>query len=247
MFDMESETDFLNRADTEFLQAIGSTFYYRLTATPVPVNQGIDLRDRRQSLIDLLQHPPKCRNGGWDLTSSPDALRVTCDGIMTEPIDFRHLRLFWNGHIEFWNSGEDFYFDQINGLDEPDRSFLFPYAIIEPAENFVMLVLKICNIAEYVGDIRLFLGLYNIRGHYLAPYDPKYNTDGYRYGRQRKGCLGGPQAFEEQHLKVRPVTVKVSELPGSVTWRLVSQVYYCFGYNDSHIPCFDDGHHCILC
>lgn len=56
----------------------------------------------------------------------------------------------------------------------------------------------------------------------------------------------GSRVFSAEHLRVPPVTAGANNLPGTVAWQLVREIYYRFGYSDEHIPFFDEEHHCTL-
>ena len=126
-----------------------------------------------------------------------------------------------------------------------ERALLYPYALIEPIVDFAALASQICRLAGFDKDVRFFLGLYNIHSTCLLPYAP--DTFGFLHGKMDVGKPYGPQPFPDDHLKVRPVTVRASSLPGTVTWDLVSQVYHRFGHQqDEEIPFFDSERHCTL-
>ena len=244
LFLIQTQERLLTHMDGQFLAEVGDQPYYRLLATPTPPIDPANLRDRREDLLRLLRSPPKLRDSGWDLHPASD-LQPTAVGPKCVRTDFRHLRVFWNGHVEFWTSANDesFRWDEL-WLRTEGRVFLFPYAIIEPAAIFPLLVEQICDIAGHTGDVRFGLGLYNIEGRYLTPYAP--DTLPYLRARGMAEEHGGPQPFNGRHLVTAPVTVTAPDLPDEVAWRLVSQVYYRFGYTDDQIPLFDEEHHCTL-
>jgi hypothetical protein len=233
----------LEYVEHQFLAAIGDRPYYRLTATPIPVNR-LNLRERRLEWVSLLRQPPTLRRSGWDVTPVGDFQR-TAIGLICTREDFRHLRLLWNGHVEFWTAVDDisFYWDEQH-VKADKHVFLFPYAIIEPPVVFALLASKLCDAGQYRGQVRFGLGLYNIRDKYLAPYAPQ----SFAYGEAKMWMNqpGGPQPYGSDHLCVAPVTVQTTDLPDEVAWNLVKQVYYRFGYADEHVPLFDAEHHCVL-
>ena len=242
LFALQSEEVFLRHQEQQFLAEVGNTPYYRLWATPFPVNQ-LNLRDRATELIRVLRSPPKLREGGWDVTPVGD-FRQTAIGLVCERTDFRHLRLLWNGHLEFWTRADDtaFHWDESNS--RPPYRLLFPYAIIEAAACFVRLAAQIYHIDEYHEQLRCGLGLYGIEGQFLLPGAP--DTFGYMMDRSHIGQPYGPQPFGSRRLIVSPVDAQADDLPNAVAWHLVSQLYYRFGYADDQIPLFDAQHQCTL-
>lgn len=242
LFQLQTPEAFLQHVDRQFLAIIDSRPYYRLWATPMPVNQ-LDLHGRKADLMGILRTPPKLRDDGWDITPVGD-FRQTAAGLVCDRVDFRHLRLLWNGHLEFWTAVDNasFHWDEFNA--EPPYRLLFPYAIIESAECFVRLVGGICGTAGYQGEVTFGLGLYNIQGQYLLPGAPE--TFGYARRRAEIDQPHGPQPFPGQNLLAAPITARADDPARTVTWRLVSSVYYGFGYADDEVPFFDARNHCIL-
>ena len=242
LLQLQTPERFLSHMEQQFLAATGDRPYYRLWATPIPVN-ALDLRDQGKKLVPLLRNPPKLRDGGWDVTPVGD-FRRTGIGLVSSRTDFRHLRLLWNGHLEFWNRADDldFHWDEANS--KPPFRFLFPYAIIEAAECFVRLVREICRVADYHGDLRFGLELRSIQGQYLLPGGPE--TFRYRRSRGMVGQTWGPQPFGAKNLVAAPFTKQADELPDAVAWQLASQAYDGFGYTDEEIPFFDSQHMCTL-
>jgi hypothetical protein len=242
LFTLQSNDVFLRHQERQFLSEVGETPYYRLWATPIRVNQ-LNLRDRRMDMVQLLRSPPKLRGSGWDVTPIGN-FRAAAIGLLCGRTDFHHLRLLWNGHLEFWTRADevDFHWEEFNA--KPPYRLLFPYAIIEAAECFVRLTSQMCQIAEYHGQLRFGLGLYHIEGQFLLPGEPD------TFSSMRAWGMGaqphGPQPFDSKHLIVAPIHVQAGDLPDTVGWRLVSQVYYRFGYTDDQIPLFDADHRCVL-
>ena len=107
-----------------------------------------------------------------------------------------------------------------------------------------MLMQEICRVADHTGEVRFGLGFYNIKGMHLAPHAA--GTWSYMRARSDVGQPYGPQRFEDEHLIAPSVTARVDALPGDLHWRLVSEVYYRFGYTDEHVPFFDQDHRFML-
>jgi len=241
LFRLKSEDKFLDYVEKQFLAAVGERPFYRLWAMPSPIN-GLELRNRQPEVVKLLRNPPKFRDAGWDVTPASE-FGTAPIGIVCERTDYHHLRLLWNGHVEFWTPADDdpFHWDESFGTQKPYR-FLFPLAIIEAAGCFVELAREVCRIADHHGDVRFGLGLYRISGQKLLPHAPE--AMGYRLA--RSGVGHDVQRFENANLIVGPVTSPADDLPGAVAWQLVSQVYSRFGYSDAEIPFFDGQHRCTL-
>jgi hypothetical protein len=242
LFRLKGEDRFLDYVKKQFLAAVGDKPYYRLLATPLPIN-GFALRNRQADLAKLFRNPPRFRSSGWDVTPVSE-FRTTSIGMVCERTDFHHLRLLWNGHIEFWTPADDdsFHWLESFGNQRPYR-FLLPLAIIEPAGCFVELAREVCRIADHHGDVRFGLGLYHISGQKLLPYAPE--AMGYRLALSGVGPHV-VQPFDDENLIVGSVTSPADDLPGTVAWKLVSQVYYRFGYSDAEIPFFDGQHRWTL-
>ena len=243
IFRLQSDDRFLQHQEEQFMGTIAGNAYYRLMATPIPINQ-IDLRDRKDVILQLVRKPPTIRPTGWDVTPLQE-LRQTAIGVSTPPTDFHHLELLWNGHLEFRTFADDesFHWDQVC-QKEQTLNDLYPYAIIESAVNFVLLANGLYRICNYGGTVEFRLGLYNIRGKVLVPYAP----ESFAYMRERHYAQRPQDShpFPDDHLKVGPISVQADQLPGIVAWQLIREIYYRFGHSDRHIPFFDEQHHCTL-
>lgn len=243
-FELQSVERFRRFVDDEFQRSVGGEPYYRLSATPLPLNQ-LNLRDRAQAISGLIDQPPRLRTRGWDLCIFPRLVlpRTIGIGIARDDVAYRHLRVLWNGHAEFWTEVDDGSFRTGDHRDAEHR-FLYPYALSEPVANFILFMRELCQIANFDGDLQFSLTFYRVRGFYLAPGQP--NCIGYSHARSDAGHPHGPKPFDEDNLLVQVVTSRVTDLPGQVIWQLVSQVYYRFHYRDDQIPFFDQDHNFTL-
>lgn len=243
LLQLQSDDVFLQHMEERFQSTVGTHPFYRLWACPIPVNQ-LQLREHRDQLIELLSNPPHLRPHGWDLTPIT-TIHQTSIGLATEVTNFHHLELLWNGYLEFRTSADDdsFHWNQAT-LRQRTFDDMYPYAIVEPVPNLILLTQEICRIAEYSGHIRFGLGLYNIRGKLLVPGPP--DSHGYMIERHLIQTAHTSRAFSDEHLRVPPVTIQAETLPGRLAWQLVKEVYYRFGYPDEAIPFFDEQHQCTL-
>ena len=235
---LQSMDALLKHIDTRFIRDIGSQACYRIFACPTNLSQ-VNLYEQIHALRTLLTNPPALRTHGWDMMTH-DAPRVTAIGVEAGDDSYRHVSIFLNGYVEFRTPADD---ESFHWAQKGDPKPVNPHAIIEPAVCFVLLVQEVLRLAGYQGQVRLGLGLFNIKGTCLLPYAT--DTGEYRVSSYKLGQPDGPQPFPEKSLKTE-VDICASDLPGEVAWRLVSHVYYRFGYTDEMIPFFDDSHKCTL-
>ncbi len=226
---------FMNFMNQLFVNDIGSRPFYRLYAIPIDAFP-LNLFRLCQNLKELLSNPPSTRSNGWTLDSQTPIIE-TQNGLMTRGLDFRHLRLFWNGYLEFRTAADDEGFCWNKSQDS-----LFPLAFIEPAVNFIHLAQALYNICQYSGNIQFGLNLYNINGRRLIPYAPE--SVHYQILKMRNDS--STSQYVENHLRVHPITVACESLPGTVAWELISQIYRRFDYEDNQIPFFDQSHQFII-
>ena len=240
LLELTTTEAFLDHMDRLLATEVGDRPCYRLFACPLPVNQA-DLGSQVPALRKLVENPPVLRRHGWGLKPYAD-VRVTDLGVQAAASARDQLRVLRNGCVEYRAAadGESFHWAQT-----ADPKPVNPAAIVEPAATFPLLVKDVCGLAGHQGSVRFQIELRNIKGIYLLPY--ALEAVGYRRATYRMGQSGGPQPFPDDHLKPPPVEVAVSDLPGDVAWRLVSQVYYRFGYTEEHqVPYFDEEGNCTL-
>jgi hypothetical protein len=245
-FQVQTVEAFHRFVDQQFVQATGGKPYYRLSATPLPINR-ISLQSHARQILALLERPPELRPHGWDMNVGfGHEARITSVGVVRNGMAYKHLRVLWNGHTEFWTEVDEFFFrfSEVPG-GQVERKFLYPYAISEPVENFMLFVREICHLASFDGQVEFRLGFHRIHGFFLAPGHPQSRV--YMWARADSGRPYGAQAFAEENLIVPPECIRVPDLPDQVTWRLVSQVYQRFGYPlDEQVPFFDAQHRFTL-
>lgn len=232
---------FAHHAQRIFLKQVGDRPYFRLTATPLPHN-GHDLRTQRDAIAGLLMNPPKFRAHGWDMNIDDVATspRQTVAGLQIGAVDYRHIRMYWDGHLEFWTPADgesiSWAMDKDKKIPVSDRSFN-PLAIIEWVASFVQLARHVWTATGVSGEAEFRLSLHRVRGRRIPPYAD--NT----YGRM----LGIPEmegdstigAFQEDDFHVEPTREQIANLPGKVAFNLISEMYYRLGYRREHIPYFD--------
>lgn len=246
LFQFQTIERFRAFVDQQFEQEANNLPYYRLAATMLPIS-AVSLRNQAGPIRELLDNPPELRRHGWDMsTYSRHETSITALGVLRNDLSYKHLRVLWNGHTEFWTKVEDAFFRFSETSDrEVERKFFYPYAISEPIENFLMFVREVCRIAKFAGEIELRFGFYRIGGYYLAPGPPE--SIGYRMARSDAGHPFGAKPFGSANLIVPPIQFKVDEIPDAITWRIVSQVYARFGYTEvKQVPFFDNENRFIL-
>lgn len=240
LLNLRTAEAFVTHADRLFQEAIGNRPYFRLTATPLPVD-GRDIREHAQALSDLLSHPPSYRTGGFDLCLglTHDGVRRSQVGLLRPSVEYKHLRLYWNGHLEFWNEADDDWitFGEWPSLPPEKRPFA-PLTLAESTAAFVRLTREICHAIDFPGTIEFRLGLHNIQGRRLFPFTP--GTNAYLSNTAYLSRQNEIGVFHEDRERVGPVTAAAVELPGTVAWQLISSVYFDLGYERKDIPFFDD-------
>lgn len=237
---LNTKEAFLKHAEHRFLLEIGKRPCYRLIACPDKINHLI-LNDHISAVRGLVADPPALRSrGAWDLKPIGN-VRVTENGIVAGDESYHYLAVYRNGYVEFRTPAND---DSFHWAQTGEPKPMNPYAIIEPTVCLALLAVKICSLVAYTGQVLFGLGLYNAKGSVLLPYAP--DTHGYQMAAYRIGQVFGGQILRDDNLRVPDVTASVHELPGTVPWRLVSEVYYRFGFGDEHVPFFDDQHKCTI-
>jgi hypothetical protein len=237
---LNTKEAFLKHAEDRFLNEIAKRPCYRLTACPDKINH-LSLNEHISAVRSLVADPPALRShGGWDLKPIGD-VRVTGNGIIAGDESYHHLSVYRNGYVEFRTPADD---DSFHWAQTGEPKPINPFAIIEPTVCLTLLAVRICSLVGYTGQVLFGLGLYNANGSVLLPYAP--NAHGYRMAAHRIGQVFGGKILRDDNLRVPDVTASVHELPGTVPWRLVSEVYYRFGFGDEHVPFFDDQHKCTI-
>jgi hypothetical protein len=239
LLQLQTPEAFAEHTNRLFRAEVGDRPYLRVTATPLPV-AGRDIREHREAIARLMSSPPQYRPHGFGLRMgvADEGLRQTAAGLRRPRIDFYHLRLLWNGHLEYWSAADS---DVLTwGMDQntppAERSFN-PLVIIESTATFIRLAREVWTMAGIAGEAEFHLMLKGVRGRKIPPYAD--NTYGRLFGIHGLGddTIG---TFQDADLHIGPVREQIGALPGTVAFRLVSEVYYRLGYQREHIPYFDE-------
>lgn len=221
-----------------FRAEVGDRSFLRVTATPLPVGTR-DIREHREAIARLMTSPPQCRPHGFSLRLgvADDGVRQTTVGLRRPRIDFYHLRLLWNGHMEYWCAADDELLSWGMSEKEPTSKRPFnPLILIESTATFVRLAKAVWTVAGIAGEAEFRLMLKGVRGRAIPPYAE--NTYGRLLGHGLKDASTG--VFQDTDVLVGPVHEQIAALPASVVYRLVSDVYFRLGYQREHVPYFDD-------
>lgn len=245
IFDIQTENIWNEYTDNQFLNIIETNPYYRLTSTFLPLNK-VQLFNINSKIKELMQSTPRLRRDGWDIFMVDQIIRDS-NGLFRENSEYKHLKVYWNGHCEFWTKIDDSYFRIFSGTGNGHKNpFLYPYALIEPIANFIEFIHQLILISKEAGtieNVNLKLHLQNIKGFYLAPYAP--NIMGYSDAIYDSDHKYGPKPFNRDRLIIKK-NVLINSFPGDLLWEIVSGLYHTFGYSDNQIPFFDDNHSLML-
>lgn len=239
LLQLQTPEAFAEHTDRLFRAEVGDRPYLRVTATPLPVG-GRDIREHREAIAQLLSSPPEYRQNGFALQMgvAGEGVRQSASGLRRPRLDFKHLRLLWNGHLEYWSAAdtEVLSWGIEQNLPAAQRSFN-PLVIIESAASFIRLAKSVWTTAGITGEAEFRLSLTGVQGRKIPPYAD--NTYGRLFGIDG---LGDPAigTFQDADVHAGPVREQIAALPGTVVFRLVSEVYYRLGYQREHIPYFDD-------
>lgn len=236
---VQSPEGFAHHAERLFRSKVADRPYFRITATPLPPNS-LDLREHREKLYRLLSDPPKYRDHGFDVGARYDPdIRQTAWGLERPQYEYKHLRLFWNGHLEFWNPADDDWISwyEAQGLPVAERPFA-PLSLIESTASFVLLAKAIAEVGGFGGEVAFQVALHRVKGRRLLPFAP--NTYGHMFAARDLAGQDEFGVFRDEDAHVGPIRERVANLPGTVAFRLISEIYYQLGYERRQIPFFDE-------
>lgn len=238
LLQLQTPVAFAEHAERLFRVEVGDLPYLRVTATPLPV-AGRDIREHREAIARLLSSPPQYRRHGFGLRMgvADEGVRQTAAGLRRPRLDFYHLRLLWNGHLEYWSAVDSALTWGMNqNMPAAERSFN-PLVIIETTATFIRLARDVWTAAGITGEAEFRLMLKGVQGRKIPPYAD--NTYGRLFGIHGLGdeTIG---RFQDPDMHVGPVRERIDALPATVVFRLISEVYFRLGYQREHIPYFDE-------
>ncbi len=141
---------------------------------------------------------------------------------------FRWIELSGAGELRFATRlGEDIFWIQ----KHDDVKSLYPYALCETIASCATLFAKVIEDASPGGEVWAAVGLTGIHGISLGPYKPN------AFGYENRSSWREPYLTDSLPSLVS--SARKSEFiknPHPLAWRLVSQVYECFGYTEEAVP-----------
>lgn len=240
LLQLETPQALAHHTEQVFLESVGERPYLRLTATPIPPTGG-DIRNHRDELVQLLSNPPAYRRSGFDVgirRLHPDVQQSDV-GLATSMLDYKHLRLLWNGHLEFWHPADSDWLSWAMEQNQPAATRPFnPLVLSESTASFIRLAQAIWTVAEINGEADFRLSLHRVRGRRLPPYGN--NTYGRLSGTPAMLADEHIGAFQEDDMRIGPVRERIENLTGTVAFRLISELYHRLGYGREEIPYFTD-------
>jgi len=222
----------------EFEQRIGQRRFFRITGTPACLaSVSADLEEPR--LRELLEKPPNPhgRWAGWDVRPLPP-LKRNALGFENERIDFHHMKLVKNGHLEFWTEVDRSFCWQQDAAEMKLHPRLYPYAVVEHPVSFVRLYHFLAEFLGFDCDVILQLQFVNIKGAILFPHRP--GTTRFDFP------LEPVKSLERNRLVFQPKKFAKDFDPDPAALELIKDLYYEFDYGREHIPFFDESGHCEL-
>ncbi len=242
LLQLRSDESFAPHAERAFKREVGKRPFFRLTATPLPVH-GRNISEHREALRALLKNPPDERRNGFGvgLHDLQVQTRERASGLFHSDIDAHHLRLYWNGHLEFWNAADDEWicWSEAPNLPIEQRPF-HALSLIESTACFVRLSRRICQEVGFAGDVRFRFELYQVRNRRLLPHAPGKVDYMFHQATARRVAESETGVITDTDLKVLPITASADDLTGTVAFKLISQVYCRLGFERKHIPYFTD-------
>lgn len=225
---------FLQVMQDTFEAQIGSRRTFRITGTPAELGQ-VDADLSSRELQDLLEDPPG-REGGWNVKPLLP-LRRSSLGFETDRPDFHHMKFIKNGHLEFWTAIDE-HFSWKKTPEQKVHPILYPYAVVEYPVSFLRLYRRLADLMGIKTDCIFQMEYLNIQGAILRPYQPE--SIGYDHS------VEGIRPTEKTRLVFQKKTFPSTFDPDPAALRLITDLYFEFGYGPDHIPFFDAKGRCKL-
>jgi hypothetical protein len=238
ILEIKDVAEFLTMMQENFEARIGEKRFFRITATPVSLgNVSANLEDKR--ILELLENPPNphSRFAGWDVKPLPP-LKRNALGFENERIDFHHVKLVKNGHLEFWTAIDRSFCWQQAEKEMEIHPRLYPYAVVEHPVSFVRQYRTLVDLLGVQGEILFQMQYLNVRGAILIPYRP--DSIGFMAPLERVTPLRKDRLVFERKRRQPDFD------PDSTALEIILDLYYEFGYSREQVPFFDEHGQCEL-
>ena len=211
-----------------FEKEVGTSPFLWLGVTPVaPRRNLIDVEKRE--FVDILSKPPGSRRDGWNMAGLDHHNRQRfANGIGLGTRDFRYLKVFENGHLEFWTPLDSHFCWEQSERERSVRPRLSPYPVVEYPVSFLRLTEAVMRKVGYSEEMLVQLEYRNVAGYILRPGRPESVVF--------HSPVNASAPFARQHILVGPTQVTTPFNPDKVAFDLLKVVYNDFGLDVAHIP-----------
>jgi hypothetical protein len=221
--------------DGRFKKKVADRRFFRLTATPLDLGKlSIDLGDK--AVVDKLERPVDQRKHGWNVEPIPP-ITASAIGFESANTKYHFVWLMRNGHLEFWTEIDDSFCWMQDEAELARHPRFYPYAVTEYPVSFLRLAKDLYRHLGVSGKVFWRMQYYNIQGCYMSPYHPE--AVGFRYP------MNPPKLFEKPELLL-DATLEPDFAPDRSAFDRIKEVYYRFGYQEKHIPFFNENREFIV-
>lgn len=238
VLEIKDVAQFLAIMQEDFEARVGLRRSFRITATPVSLGDvSANLDDKR--IPELLENPPNphSRYAGWDVKPLPP-LKRNALGFENGRVDFHHMSLVKNGHLEFWTAIDHYFCWQQPEKEMEVHPRLYPYAVVEHPVSFVRLFRALVDLLGIQGEIIFQMEYLNVRGAILLPYRPE--SIGFIAPLEPITPLARDRLVFEKKRR------KANFDPDPTALEIILDLYYEFGYSREHVPFFCESGQCEL-
>lgn len=206
--------------------------FMRISITPEHLEKH-KVEIEKKEITQLIQNPPESRHAGWNMRIPYYSIERNINGIQIGEKSNKILKLFENGHMEFWTPlNESFCWRQ--SADEFKKNpQLYPYPMVEYPVTFLRLYKRICEVSQIDDQHILSINYLNLKGYRLFPFAP--GIMGYEFPVRKI------VSYPDNHLLINNFNVSSDFNPENTAFNIISKVYNTFGLENDTVPFYDIG------
>ena len=225
---IENGEELHRQAYIKFKQEIDTSPYLWLAIMPKEPSNNILVVDS-QEVQDILREAPGSRRTGWNMEMSYFYPEIFAEGITIGDKNFKYLKLYKNGLMEFWTPLGDHFCWRQDPEEYRARPRLYPYPIVEYLITFLRLYKAISDKFNYQGPFLLSQHYVNSKGYILLPYRP--GVMGFDFA-----STDEVDPNNEDHIAITNQEILFDFDSNAVAYEILTIFYSVFGYSPDKIP-----------
>jgi hypothetical protein len=225
----------VGKVDDIFRKTVGDSRYLRLSITPDNLRPDLFAQDN-PDFLKIFENPPGQRDRGWSVVPVT-APKSGPHGFRTKNVEYHHLWLLRNGHIEFWTQVDESFCWMQNPEQYKKHPRLYPIAVCEYPVSFLRFAKSLYEAVGLSGGMTWRMQYWHLDSCILLP--------GAHNQHRFMMPLEPPEPYPEHQFRHEERLARGFH-PDKSALVMIEAFYRGFRYSRKDVPYFDDEGNFVL-